>query len=99
MHGPRKPGPYEKVELRISWYGPSNLVSDPMSCRVVVINAIQKMLRSVDVYIPNSAAERVGFIPSRVNKTPIRYETESNTLVIRYRVNGAQIVSTDLPLS
>ena len=38
-------------------------------------------------YLPNSGAERIGFIRSRVNKTPIRYETESDTLVIRYRVN------------
>ena len=33
--------------------------------------------------LPNSGAERIGFIWSRVNKTPIRYETESDTLVIR----------------
>ena len=31
--------------------------------------------------IPNSGAERIGFIRSRVHKTPIRYETESGTLV------------------
>ena len=42
--------------------------------------------------IPNSGAEHIGFIRSRVNKTPIRYETESDTLVIRYRVNGATVV-------
>ena len=56
------------------------------------MNPIQEMLRSVCVYqrvIPNSGAERIGFIRSLVNKTPIRYETESDTLVIRYRVNGA----------
>ena len=40
--------------------------------------------------IPNSGAERIGFIRSRVKKTPIRYETESDTLVIRYHVNGSQ---------
>ena len=53
---------------------------------------IQKMLRSVGVYTKsytNSGAERIGFIPSRVNKTAIRYESESDTFVIRYRVNGA----------
>ena len=41
--------------------------------------------------VPNSGAERIGFIRSRVNKTPIRYETESDTLVIRYGVNGALV--------
>ena len=57
------------------------------------MNPIQKMLRSVGVYTKSYTefrrAERIGFIRSRVNKTPIRYETESDTLVIRYRVNGA----------
>ena len=42
---------------------------------------------------PKSGAERIGFIRSRVNKTAIRYETESDTLVIRYRVNGASDIS------
>ena len=42
--------------------------------------------------IPNSGAEHIGFIRSRVKKNPIRYETESNTLVIRYRVNGATVI-------
>ena len=46
--------------------------------------------------IPNSGAERIGFIRSRVNKTSIRYETKSDTLVIRYRVNGALITAPDL---
>ena len=46
--------------------------------------------------LPNSGAERIGFIWSRVNKIPIRYETESDTLVIRYRVNGAFICSVHL---
>ena len=33
--------------------------------------------------------ERIGFIQSRINKTPIRYEKRSDTYVIRYRVNRA----------
>ena len=61
------------------------------------MNPIQEMLRNVGVctkVISNSGAERIGFIRSRVNKTPIRYETESDTLVIRYRVNGALVFTT-----
>ena len=42
--------------------------------------------------IPNSGAEGIGFIRSLVNKSP----TESDTLVIRYRVNGAFICSVHL---
>ena len=37
-----------------------------------------------------SRAYRIHTEPCK--KTPIRYETESDTLVIRYRVNGATVI-------
>ena len=37
-------------------------------------------------------AERIGFMRSRVNKTSIRHEKESDTWVIRYSVNGPLMV-------
>ena len=70
-------------------------ISDHFSCRIVFMNPIQKMLRSVGV-IPNSGTESIGFIRNRVNKTPIQYEIEFDTLVIRCRVNGAFICSVHL---
>ena len=51
----------------------------------------QKMIRSVGVY-----TKSITEFKSRGNKTPIRYEAESDTLVTRYRVNGAFICSVHL---
>ena len=56
------------------------------------MNPIQKMLRSVGVYTKSYTefrrrAYRIHTEPCK-QKTPIRYETELDTLVIGYRVNG-----------
>ena len=56
------------------------------------MNPIQKMLRSgvfTEKVVPNFGAERIGLVRSCVNKILIRHEMESETWVIRYRVNGA----------
>ena len=39
--------------------------------------------------VRDCGSRTIGFMQSRVNKTPIRHERESNTSLIRYRVNGA----------
>ena len=52
-----------------------------------------EMLRNVGVYTKSYTEVRsreYRFIWSRVNKPPIRYEIESDTLVIRYRVMGPE---------
>ena len=43
---------YERLELGLVY-----TISDHFSCRIVFMNPIQKMFRSMAVYIPNSGAE------------------------------------------
>ena len=57
----------------------------------------ERITEHITERITEHIAERIGFIWSHVNKTPIRYETESDTLVIQYRVNGA-IISGTVPV-
>ena len=84
-----------EIAMKLLITGLVYTISDHFSCRIVFMDPIHKMLRSVGVYTKShtefgSRAYRIHTEPCK--KTPIRYETESDPLVIRYHVNGATVI-------